>query len=367
MSVIAEQSISLPLVLPKGDVHAQMEIFYNPLMASNRSISILLLNTLSKKNLTIADPLAGSGIRSLRFLKELHSGKIQRLCVNDLKPGFTSYFKKQLKRNKITLEETELVLGNTDATPFLLHQNGFDYIDIDPFGSPNPFLAAAAARISREGIVAITATDTAALTGTYPRATRRKYWAEPLHTFLMHEVGLRILIRRIQLQGTQFDKAFVPLLSYHKDHYFRVYLRATKGKEKCDQIVEQHQYFLFCTSCLDRKCSRWNNETCACGKQFQFAGPLWTGPLGEHPFIQKMADNNPFPEEKEFLDLLAAEAAVNVVGFHDLHEIARRVKKDPPRLEKIIKRVRGVRTQFSGTGIKTTVSRKEIEKEFNER
>ena len=37
----------------------------------------------------------------------------------------------------------------------------FDYIDIDPFGSPNPFLAAAIGRITRNGIVAVTATDTA--------------------------------------------------------------------------------------------------------------------------------------------------------------------------------------------------------------
>ncbi|MCU0373510.1 MAG: ATP-binding protein, partial [Ignavibacteria bacterium] len=42
---------------------------------------------------------------------------------------------------------------------------GFDYIDIDPFGSPCPFLDAAIKRLSRGGILAVTATDTSALAG----------------------------------------------------------------------------------------------------------------------------------------------------------------------------------------------------------
>ena len=68
---ITEHSIKLTIDLPPGDVHAGMEVFYNPIMGSNRSISILLLNTISNSQMNIAAPLAGSGIRSLRFLKEL--------------------------------------------------------------------------------------------------------------------------------------------------------------------------------------------------------------------------------------------------------------------------------------------------------
>jgi tRNA G26 N,N-dimethylase Trm1 len=79
MTVISEEKTKINVTLPKGDVHAGMEIFYNPIMKSNRNISILLLNSIANKNMNIADPLAGSGIRSLRFLQELKKGKIKQL------------------------------------------------------------------------------------------------------------------------------------------------------------------------------------------------------------------------------------------------------------------------------------------------
>ncbi len=362
MPLITEHSITLDVSLPQKDVHKKMEIFYNPLMASNRNISILLLNTLPNENMNIADPLAGSGIRSLRFLKELQKDKINHVFVNDIKENFPQTFKESITSNK--LKPKNVSLFQEDASLFLINRiqdknkpkdfcGYFDYIDIDPFGSPNPFLDAAIARICREGILAITATDTAALTGTYEKVTRRKYWAKPLRNYLMHEIGLRILIRKIQLQGIQFDKALIPVLSYHKDHYFRLYLQSNRGKEKCDELVRQHQYFLFCHRCLHFKTSRYNKEQCRCGNPFEFAGPLWTGNLGNASLVQSMMKHNPFPEEQKFLETLAGEFRKSVVGFYDMHVLARKNKTEPAKMEIELKRLKGVRTHFSPTGVKT--------------
>ena len=44
MKTIIEQSIKIKAELPKKDVNKKMPIFYNPVMESNRNISILLLN-----------------------------------------------------------------------------------------------------------------------------------------------------------------------------------------------------------------------------------------------------------------------------------------------------------------------------------
>lgn len=364
MPIITEQKTKINVTLPKGDVHAQMEVFYNPIMKSNRNISILLLNSIANTQMNIADPLAGSGIRSLRFLQELENGKIKELFVNDFKDNFKNVFQKNLTLNKIKAKNIEV--STQDAVLFLFQQQGFDYIDIDPFGSPNPFLAGAIARISRAGILAITATDTAALTGTYVKATRRKYWAEPLRNYLMHEIGLRILIRRVQLQGVQFEKALTPILSYHKDHYLRIYLRSERSKEKCDEIINQHRYFLFCHSCSAFKTSVFNIETCSCGKVFTFAGPLWTGKLFDEELVSKMVKNNPFPEESKFLNLLAEEAGKDIVGFYDLHAAARTYKRQPPKMEEALREVHGVRTHFSPTGIKTELGIKDILRIFHQ-
>jgi len=359
--IVKEHSTRIEAELPKT-VSAEMEVFYNPIMASNRNISVLLLNSLPNKNMNIADPLAGSGIRSLRFLQELKKGKLQALFVNDVKENFLETFQNNQQLNPTGAHQ--ISVKNEDASMFLLHQNGFDYIDIDPFGSPNPFLAAALARISRDGILAVTATDTAALTGTYPKATNRKYWATSQKNYMMHETGLRILIRKIQLQAMQFEKALIPILAYHKDHYFRIYFVADRSKELCDEIFAQHQYLLFCPACLNYKVSKYNYAHCQCNHQFQFAGPLWAGKIIDEKLIKTMVKENPFPEEQKFLELLKEEASMPTVGFYDLHALARCYKAEPPRSELALKELNGVRTIFSPTGIKTKKEFSQVVKLF---
>ena len=64
--------------IKKADkISKEMEVFYNPVMKLNRDISILLLNSIDNNNMQIALPLTGSGIRGLRFLKELKKNKMQ--------------------------------------------------------------------------------------------------------------------------------------------------------------------------------------------------------------------------------------------------------------------------------------------------
>lgn len=369
MTKIQEHSITLNLTLLQKEVHKKMEVFYNPIMASHRNIAILLLNSIPNTNLNIADPLAGSGIRSLRFMKELKKGKINHLFINDRKENFPKTFRENAALNKINGKN--ISISNKEASLFLLNQvkdktkpknfcGYFDYIDIDPFGSPNSFLDAAIARICREGILAITATDTAALTGTYEKVTRRKYWAQPLRNYLMHEIGLRILIRKVQLQGIQFEKALIPVLSYRKDHYYRLYLQSDRGKEKGDELVKQHQYFLFCHQCLNFKTSIYNREQCRCGQGLVFAGPLWIGNLGKASLLKAMIKNNPFPEEQQQLDLLQNEYHNNRVGFYDLHVLAGKYKFDVPKMEEALAKLKGARTHFSPTGIKTSKSLPEV-------
>lgn len=368
MSIITEGSCKIKVELPPKDVHAQMEVFYNPVMKSNRNIAILLLNSVGNEKMNIASPLAGSGIRELRFLKELKPGKVRNIFVNDIKENFPKVLKDNLKLNDVKKElQDKIIIHNDDANLFLLDQvkkciddefcGYFDYIDIDPFGSPNPFLASAVARITREGIIAVTATDTAALTGTYPKVTRRKYWARAVRNYMMHEIGLRILIRKVQLQGVQFDKALIPIVAYHKDHYFRIYFRVIKGKEKCDKVLKQHQYLLFNPKTLEHTVSEFNQE-----KGFDYFGPLWAGTLLDKSLIAKMKKENPFPEEQKFLDLLYEESKQDTVGFYDLHVIAKKYGLETTKIEPVLKEVTGVRTQFSGTGIKTKAGIKDIVK-----
>ncbi len=314
--MIKESSAEIIAESPKT-VSKQMEVFYNPVMKLNRSLSVCVINAYFGKPARIADPMAGTGIRAIRLLKEAE-GKIESIDINDYSEKSVELIKKNLELNKIN---NKFTIHNKDANLFLLESTGFDYIDIDPFGTPNPFLDSAIKRIARDGILAVTATDTAALTGTYEHACERKYWAKPLRNYLMHEIGLRILIRKIQLIGAQYEKALVPVLSYSKDHYYRIFFRCEKGKKKCDIIVKQHKFF-----------------------QEKY-GPIWTGKLEDSALIQKML-NYADPESAKLLEILRDE--LDVVGFKELNN-----QKMEDAIKKLkSKGIESSRTHFAGNGIK---------------
>ena len=93
MKLITEQTTKIKATLPTRDATKKQEVFYNPLMKSNRNLSIVLLNSISNKEMGLALPLAGSGIRGLRFLKELKKGKLNHLYLNDRKETFEKTIK----------------------------------------------------------------------------------------------------------------------------------------------------------------------------------------------------------------------------------------------------------------------------------
>jgi tRNA (guanine26-N2/guanine27-N2)-dimethyltransferase len=356
----------------KGKISKELDVFYNPVMKFNRDISIMLLNAIDMKKIQIADILAGSGVRSMRFFLELQKGIIESITMNDMSEDFEKIAKGNLKLNKLAaLIGKKCLIMHKDANLLLLESKGFDYIDIDPFGSPNPFLEASIARLSRRGILAVTATDTAALCGTYPDACMRKYWSKPLNNYLMHEIGLRILIRKIQLVGAAHDKALVPVYAYAKDHYFRVFLQCEKSKKTCDDILEQHSYMLCCTHCLYYAISKSNSALCSrCTKNMDYAGPMWSGEL----WSKKLADTidaNGQPSkylsnaDKKFIQTITEESSIQGVGFYDVHQIAKkhgvRIPSFAVLLDDIRKKGGAVsRTHFSPTGIKTSMSLDEL-------
>lgn len=426
----------------KENITKKLEIFYNPVMKFNRDCSVLLLNALDNdgkkdsenknsnednqkigkeplqedikeknKNMLIALPLAGSGIRGIRFLKELKKGIIEEIHFNDYKEDFTAMMKKNLRINKINLnkitknKKIKVQIHNSDANLFLLNSLGFDYIDIDPFGTPNPFLDSAVKRISRGGILAVTATDTSALAGTYPLAAKRKYFAAPMLNYLMHELGLRILVRKVQMIGGQYDKALSPVFSYAKDHYYRIFFRCGKGKSKVDEILAKHKYFLYCSKCMNFCVSEYNKDKCSCENEINkekcacedrirnemaFCGPLWCGSLFDKELIKEMKkqvkklehiqtigkDNK---EDITFFENLIEEYGCSgdklaeIVGFYEFPEIMSRYKhkiKKVVGLNKLIEKLKkkgynAVRTHFGKQGIKSDVSVKELVKIIN--
>lgn len=319
MNIITEGKAQLKVY--SGKICKKLPVFYNPEMKENRDISVSLLNVLGRE-MEIALPLAGSGVRGIRFLKECFGAKVY---FNDINPKAYDLIKKNLELNKVDGE-----VFCQDANLFLLNSDGFDYIDIDPFGSPNVFLDSAVKRIARNGILAVTATDTSSLAGTFVKTCLRKYWAKPLHNSLMHEMGIRILIRKVQLIGAQYEKALIPIFSHSTKHYMRVYFKCDKGKQKADAILKQHG-------------------------EFEGAGPMWLGQLWDKEIVSKM--------DLGSLSIIKDEAKIDVVGFYDIHAICKKLKIKTPDMKTVFDKVIEKGYQISLTHFSRYGVRSDIEKE----
>ncbi len=337
-----------------GKVSKELDVFYNPKMVSNRDISVLFTNAINKlDDKKIYDkhmktirrvhlPMSASGVRGIRMINECDVYS----HFNDISEDACSLIKENLNLNKIN-ENYEI--SNEDARLYLLKkENKYDYVDIDPYGSPNPFLDSILQRI-KYGYLAVTATDTAPLCGAYINMCKRKYWARPIYNHLMHEVGLRILIRKVQLVAAQYFRALIPLVSYYKDHYFRVIFFSIPSKKITDKVLKQHKTF------------DYNNFEIIDGNKF---GPIYTGKLNHKDVIEKMIeeiDENISKDTEKFLNLIQSEH--DSLGFYHIHKICQEYKiKSVPSFDKIMNNLskNTSRTMFSEYGIKTESNLKEI-------
>lgn len=338
-------------VLVDEKIESSMEVFYNPIMKFNRDVSVLLLEALGEE-MHIGSPLAGSGVRECRFLCELSEGIVKSIAINDYSEDACTLIRENIVRNEEQLNCDEIDVSCLDANDFLLQSMGFGYIDIDPFGTPNPFLDSAIKRIQRDGILAVTATDTSALSGTYHKACVRKYWSIPMRNHLMHEVGLRILIRKVQLIGAQFDKAMIPIYSFSRDHYMRVFFRCKKGKSHVDSVLKEHQYLHYDKKTLKVSCSKASNE-----KGCESAGPLFSGRLWDGKLALKMAKLNSTwefgqPKNQKFLEVIAAESKGDVIGFYPINLIRQKLKKVPLKKEELLKKKGVWPTHLEGNAVR---------------
>lgn len=350
MESIIEEGFAKAKVTVKEVVDRKMPVFYNPVMKKNRDFSLIVLDAMDKEDLKIGDPLAGSGIRSLRMLAELPEEKIKVLYANDIKESFVDSFEDNLRLNNLLGEKVKIF--NLDANIFMLSNRAFDYLDIDPFGSPNPFIDNAIMSMKNKGILAVTATDTSALSGSYPKACIRKYWAIPLRNEFMHEFGIRILARKLQMMGAQHEKALIPLFSYASEHYMRIFFEVRNGRSAVDAVLAQHAF---------------HDKT---------YGPAWTGQLWDSEFVERMRLSAKklldtiSPETIKLLEQVNEECKIGSVGFYDVHRTARKLKsRSIPKIELIINEVKALgidatRTHFSPTGIRTIATEKEFEKAF---
>lgn len=330
-------------------ISKDVPVFYNPVMKLNRDITIAFLRAVDR-DLVCADVLAGSGVRALRIVKECNLS----VHANDASPSAVRAIRRHAKLNNVKLS-----VSNKGASRFLLESSGFDYIDIDPFGSPNPFLDAAVKRVARDGFLGVTATDTSALAGSHIKAGLRKYWGRPVRNYMMHETGVRLLLRKIQLIGAQYGKALLPVFCHATQHYYRVYVQCRKGKVRVDDMMSLHQFLHFC--CFDVLVDARNSLDCpSCKRRMLTAGPVWTGRLWDTALVKKMRSFAQ-GEALRLLERIEEESRVSGVGFYDYYGMCSFLRRDVPPFDVIARGLKNVaRTHFSEKGARTDATAQQL-------
>ena len=342
----------------KGPGFLEKVPFYNPSMQENRDLSVVvgqwLINKKIKKTF-FCDGLAASGIRGIRFANELIGDF--NVVVND----WNEDCYKLICKNIESLDRKNVEALNLNLNT-LLSERCFDYIDIDPFGSPVYFIDSAIRSVKNNGIIAVTATDTAALCGTYPKVCMRRYYALPFHSYLMKEIGLRILIGFICRTALIYDKSIIPILSYSTDHYFRCYIKILNSVSQANlcldhfKIVNSSELPWFLQSKKD-------------------IGPLWTGELHNKNILRELVSILLGKELKTKnalsikLDLFFEESNAPIF-FYTSDGLSSFYNRSPPRQKFIFDFLKKkgfdvFRTHFSPTGFKTNAGENEIEKVFN--
>ena len=283
-----------------------------------------------------------------------------------------------------------------------LHEQPYDFIHLDPFGSAAPHLDAAVSRAPHLGVVSITATDTAALWGIYPAVARRRYGAvTAVETSdgcsagvasrrppWFRELGVRVLLGAIARAAARHDRGIAPLCSLVSDHFVQVTVRVSRGAAAADRSSSDEAIGRF-----------WHCEVCdvaACGglerpcAHAHSLGPGWLGPLGEMGFLRRMqlaakrsmdyaknmkgfvtepksayrdAIEGVSGKTMKLIDRLIAE-----VDGPPLYRVVSRYSApgmDPPPMDDVLEALarggwRGTRTHLDASGIRTDAPPEEI-------
>tara|TARA_B100001027_G_scaffold137485_1_gene95492 strand:+ start:504 stop:1880 length:1377 start_codon:yes stop_codon:yes gene_type:complete len=319
-----------PSHMPRGPAKKTGGGFLNPAMAPSRTRSVLLLKdalqhnwlTSPEKPVRAFDALCSTGVRIRRWRNEIPDEFQPRLRItgNDLNdfalswainshnnnlPAYTENIEMNHDRygsmvqrvpvNGIYFQKLDAKLAMADAS--------YQWIDIDPFGSPVPFIDSAIQSLARTGVLEVTATDTAALTGSSLSSQKRRYGAQGIVDDYAHDDAVRVLLGLIAKTAAMHDRVIRPILSLFDGHHVRVSVLVKTSKEAASNFQEQLGYRLR-TENVPYEFIKYPSA-----EQIDLAsGPLWIGPLMDKEIAGRLTEEcvigTCLPTEIELAELI---------------------------------------------------------------
>lgn len=260
-----------------------------------------------EQGLRVLEGLAASGLRSVRFALEVPG--LKSITANDYSAKAAALIARNAQHNNVT---HILQASQRDASMVMYEARGrkerYDVIDLDPYGSPSPFLDSAVQAVSEGGLLCITCTDMAVMAGNSGETCYSKYGSVSIKSKYCHEMALRIILHSLDQRAAVYQRFIEPLLSVSVDFYIRVFVRVKTGQVVVKNSASKQALVYNCVGCgafhLQRMGKRINQgkhmkysaatgppvgPNCEhCGQRHQLGGPAWAEPLHDINFVQKV-------------------------------------------------------------------------------
>jgi tRNA (guanine26-N2/guanine27-N2)-dimethyltransferase len=359
---------------PSEYAPSKAPVFYNPIMELNRDLAVLAMQVHHKTTrcqISVCEPLSGCGIRGVRFAMEVDG--VQKVLMGDINKRASKLANYNVRMNGLSQRVT---VKNEDANHLLANyaapRKRFDIIDIDPFGSPVPYLDSAIRALRNNGLIALTATDMAPLCGVHPKACTRKYGGKPLRTEYCHELAVRLLAGCLATTAAKHDVGVKVVFSHSSNHYVRVYATVEYGAKKADESIKNMGYILHCFSCLHRETAKeplfleHSGRCSECNSSLSVAGPLWLGKIFDKRFselmegVAKKRNLRLGRKIEKTLTLIKNEAEAPIT-YYVSDKLCDRLNLPAPPLSKVVEALRiagfqAYATHFNSKGIRTDAS-----------
>jgi tRNA (guanine26-N2/guanine27-N2)-dimethyltransferase len=321
--------------------------FYNPTMTVNRDMAAMALARWPRPLGSVLDGLSATGAWGIRL--NLEAGSIP-VAFNDRSVLATDLIRENLRRNGMT---AEVIRGDLRAS---LRVARHDFVDIDPFGTPEPYVAPLFESAPIGSGFGLTATDTAVLGGTYPETCVKRYGARPVRCPQGMEIGLRILLGFCERHAARFDKRIRPLVSFAAEHFLRVYaiVESRTGNSPLGFV------------------SRRSEGEFVPAEAANSLGPLWMGPLHDSDFLRRLSPSDwTRPAAARLLSTLQGEADLPPF-FVTTEELAARERGSPPKTDAFLEALRhrgyrAARTHLHLRGVRTDAPFDVVLSAFRER
>lgn len=262
---------------------------------------------------TILDALSATGLRALRYAKEIPFAT--SITSNDMSRNAVESIKLNVKHNKLE----DIIKPNTgNAIAYMYSycdKNGYDVIDLDPYGTAAPFIDSAIQAINDDGLLCVTCTDSAIFASHgYLEKTYSQYGGLPFKGESCHEGGLRLVLHAIASSAARYGMAIEPLLSLSIDYYLRVFVRVRKAPNDVKLLAGKTMLVYSC----DNGCGTWTTQFLArnkvtknkkgdpfykhgfaagpsadehcrhCSTKTHIVGPMYGGPLHNVGFVERV-------------------------------------------------------------------------------